>query len=205
MAPDSMTSPWRHFHPNFDFFTAGFMADAAMASFHAIRNVYGSEPLVDGKNVIDPEIGVRPPVEKTCGFHFEQSLVAHTKKHVVDKYQEEHLVLCRAWAKASNHAAFNELQNQIMEFWEDRAVLGFLSQAKISQWLSFWSKQSHHFAWYCIVEVDLSLDEEAFIPNMSMSEIVHTSMWVTQGNGRKMKIDLLDACMEDMTRSVLQQ
>jgi hypothetical protein len=80
-----------------------------------------------------------------------------------------------------------------MEFWEGGAVLGFLCQAKMSQWLSFWSKQSHHFAWYCIVELDLSLDEEAFIPNMNMSKMVHASMWVTQGNGQKVMINLLDA------------
>jgi hypothetical protein len=55
------------------------------------------------------------------------------------------------------------------------------------------------------VELDLSPDEEAFIPNMNISETVHASMWITQGNGRKVKIDLLDAYMEDMRRSVFQQ
>ena len=46
----------------------------------------------------------------------------------------------------------------------------------MSQWLSFWSKQSHYFAWYCIVDLDLFHDEEAFITNMDMLEMVNTSM-----------------------------
>jgi hypothetical protein len=83
---DFVIAPCRHSHQNFDFLTVGFMADAVMANFHAIQNVYGSEPLVNGEDVIDPETRARPSMERTCGFHFEQSLVAHTKMHVVDKY-----------------------------------------------------------------------------------------------------------------------
>jgi hypothetical protein len=47
------------------------MADVAIENVHAIRNIYGSEPLVDGEDVINPETRTRPPVERTCGFHFE--------------------------------------------------------------------------------------------------------------------------------------
>jgi hypothetical protein len=68
---DSMIAPCRHSHQNFVFLTVGFMADTAMANFHAIRNVYGNEPLVDGEDVINLETRARPPVERTCGFHFE--------------------------------------------------------------------------------------------------------------------------------------
>ena len=116
LAPNFVIGPWHQSHPNFDILSARFMADAAMANFHAIRNVYSNESFVDGEDVINLETGARPPMERTCGFYFEQSLVAHTKKHVVDKYQVEHLVLCRSWARASNCTTFNELRNQIMEF-----------------------------------------------------------------------------------------
>jgi hypothetical protein len=75
----------------------------------------------------------------------------------------------------------------------------------LRSWLAFWKKCSHHFAWYCIDELDLSLEEEAFIPTTNLSESAQSSMWVTQGNGSKVKIDLVQAVMQDMTRSILQQ
>jgi hypothetical protein len=75
-------------------------------------------------------------------------------------------------------------QPTIMDFCEDRAILGFLGNAKMNQWLSFWSKQIHHFAWYFIIKLGLFLDEEAFKPNINMYETAHPSMWITQGNKR---------------------
>jgi hypothetical protein len=41
------------------------MADAAMANFHAISNIYGSKPLLHGNDVIDPGSGARPSIKRT--------------------------------------------------------------------------------------------------------------------------------------------
>jgi hypothetical protein len=71
LIPDSPMYHSHHSHQIFDFLTTRFMANAAMANFHAIWNVYGSEPLLDEEDVIDPRIRARPPMERTCGFHFE--------------------------------------------------------------------------------------------------------------------------------------
>jgi hypothetical protein len=71
------------------------MADAAMANFNAIRAVHGSQPLLDGDGIVD-ESGDRPSVERTCYFYFEQSLVSHTRLHILLEYQADYLRLYRS-------------------------------------------------------------------------------------------------------------
>jgi hypothetical protein len=178
------------------------MANAAMANFNAIRVVYGSQSLLDGDGLVD-ESGNSPSVERTCYFHFEQSLVSHMRLHILPEYQADHLRLCRSWVKACTRVLFNEGLESIKKLWLTGALNSIVHVAKLGSWLAFWEKRSHHFAWYCIDELDLSLEEEAFIPTTNLSESAHSSMWVTQGNGPKVKIDLVQAVMQDMTRSIL--
>lgn len=92
---DSVIAPCCHSHQNFNFLIARFMADTAMANFHAIHNLYGNEPLVDGEDVINPETGTRPLVERICGFHFEQSLVAHIKSMLLTSTMRSILFFAR--------------------------------------------------------------------------------------------------------------
>jgi hypothetical protein len=71
------------------------MVNAAMANFNTIRVVYGSQPLLNGDGVVD-ESGDRPNVERTCYFQFEQSLVNHTRLHILPEYQVDDLRLCKS-------------------------------------------------------------------------------------------------------------
>jgi hypothetical protein len=43
------------------------------------------------------------------------------------------------------------------------------------------------------------------VPTTNLVKSVHSSMWVSAGNGCKVKIDLYTATMDDMVRFVLQQ
>jgi hypothetical protein len=99
--------------------------------------------------------------------------------------------------KARTWALFNEGLESIKKLWLTGALNSTVHIAKLGSWLAFWEKHSHHFAWYCIDELDLSLEEEAFIPTTNLSESAHSSMWVIQGNGPKVKIDLVHAVIYD--------
>jgi hypothetical protein len=144
------------------------MVDAAMANFNSIRVVYGSQPLLDGDGVVDKS-GDRPSVERTCYFHFEQSLVSHTRLYILPEYQADHLRLCRSWVKARTKALFNEGLESTKKLWLTGALNFTVHVAKVGNWLAFWEKRSHHFTWYYIDELDLSLEEEAFIPTTNLS------------------------------------
>jgi hypothetical protein len=156
--------------------------DAAMANFNAIRAVYWSQPLLDRDGVVD-ESGDRPSVEWTYYFHFKQSLVSHTRLHILLEYQADHLRLYTSWVKARTRALFNKGLESIKKLWLIVALSSSVHVVKLGNWLAFWEKHSHYFQWYCIDELDLSLKEEAFIPTTNFLESAHSSMWMTKGNG----------------------
>jgi hypothetical protein len=130
-----------------------------------------------------------------CYFHFKQSLVSHTRLHILPEYQADHLRLYRSWVKARTRALFNKRLENIKKLWLTVVLNSSIHVAKLGSWLVFWEKHSHHFEWYCIDELDLSLEEEAFISTINLLESVHSFMWMTQGNGPKVKIDLVQANM----------
>jgi hypothetical protein len=95
-------------------------------------------------------------------FHFKQSLVSHTRLHILPEYQADHLRLCRSWMKAHTRALFNEGLESIKKLWLMAGLNSSVHVAELGSWLAFWQKHRHHFTWYCIDELDMSLEEEAF-------------------------------------------
>ena len=70
----------------------GFMADSAQANWNAVRIVYGrGDPAVRMENR-----------ERTCLFHWTQSLEKHTKADIRGDLQEQHRVLCKQYKNASS-------------------------------------------------------------------------------------------------------
>ena len=74
-----------HEPPNF----VGFMSDEAGANWLAIRAVYngGRHNVMEGR-------------ERSCLFHWEQSLQKHTKKHIIAERQMHHIEIYEAWCLA---------------------------------------------------------------------------------------------------------
>ena len=68
----------------------GFMADSAQANWNAVRIIYGSG---------DPKIPMEGR-ERTCYFHWAQSLEKHTKQYIVHELQDQHKKLCMQYKDA---------------------------------------------------------------------------------------------------------
>jgi hypothetical protein len=66
----------------------GFMADGAQANWNAVRAVYGG-----GQTMTDKE--------RTCLFHYVQSMIKYTEKWIADEFQEQHKSLCKQYRDAS--------------------------------------------------------------------------------------------------------
>ena len=65
----------------------GFMADSAQANWNAVQIVYGGG---------DPTVPMEE-WERTCLFHWMQSLEKHTKADIRGDLQEQHRQLCKQW------------------------------------------------------------------------------------------------------------
>jgi hypothetical protein len=70
----------------------GFMADSAQANWNAIRVIYGSG---------DATIPMKDQ-ERTCLFHWAQSLEKHTKAKIHADLQHQHRQLCRQYKNATS-------------------------------------------------------------------------------------------------------
>ena len=68
----------------------GFMASSAQANLNAVRVVYGSE---------DPKVPTKGR-ERTCFFHWTQSLEKHTKEFITHDLQDQPSRLCLQYCNA---------------------------------------------------------------------------------------------------------
>lgn len=104
----------------------GFMADEAAANWRAVRIVYNGGP----ENVMEGR-------ERSCLFHWEQSLHIHTKQLVLKNFQDEHKKLCESWRCARSEEEATTLYRRIRAWW----ATGKVSDINIPQlecWLSWW-------------------------------------------------------------------
>ena len=62
----------------------GFMANEAHANWKAVRQVFNNGIPLEGH-------------ERSCLFHWTDSLNKHTTKYVVQVFEEEHKQLCTQW------------------------------------------------------------------------------------------------------------
>lgn len=86
-------------------------ADEAQANWRAVRTIFNGGP----ENVM---VGR----ERSCSFHWEQSMQHHAKKYIPSHSQEEFKSRCRAWKAApSEEAAEQELENLWTWLQEDHA------------------------------------------------------------------------------------
>lgn len=116
----------------------GFMADEAQANWRAVRTVFNQGP----DNVLVGQ-------ERSCSFHWEQSMQQHAKKCIPPHSQEEFKLRCRQWKSApSEEAAELELDN--LRRWLRN---GHADKTKISileTWLVWWHARVAHWGEYMV-------------------------------------------------------
>src|SRR5450631_2510022 len=135
----------------------GFMADSAQANWNVVRIIYGSgdasEKMVDR--------------ERTCLFHWTQSLEKHTKADIRQDLQYQHRILCQQYKNAKSMAEAETKYLAIRAWWMSSGAATEQGLSRLELWLAFW-----HFRyrqWGGFMEL-VSL----YLPNLSC--IVH-SLW----------------------------
>ena len=122
---DNLGYPKPHF--------AGFMADEAGANWNAIRTVYNGGP----ENIL---VGR----ERSCLFHWEQSLQKHTKKYVLPAYRRKHVELCEKWRLAETEEHGQLQASSIQNWWTKGCVLPENIKA-MKRWFDWWKFRILHW------------------------------------------------------------
>lgn len=111
----------------------GFMADEAQANWSAIRFVYngGYDNIMHGR-------------ERSCLFHWEQSLHAHTTKYVLKDHQNEHKSMCEKWRLSDTMDAAKVQCRLIRQWWRTGKVKDCNLPA-MDSWMSWWDVRIAHW------------------------------------------------------------
>jgi hypothetical protein len=116
----------RHGVPETQF--KGFMADSAQANWNAVRMVYGSgDILVPMKDR-----------ERTCLFHWTQSMEKHTKADIHFDLQDQHRVLCKQYKNTSSPKESKARYLAIRACWLSSSATTEEGLHRLELWLSFW-------------------------------------------------------------------
>ena len=106
----------------------GFMADSAQANWNAVRIIYGSgdasEKMVDR--------------ERTCLFHWTQSLEKHTKADIRQDLQSQHRRLCQQYKNAKSMEEAETKYLAIRAWWMSSGAATEQALPRLELWLAFW-------------------------------------------------------------------
>lgn len=106
----------------------GFMADSAQANWNAVREIYGS-----GDYTVPME-----GRERTCLFHWAQSLEQHTKKYIVHDLQAQNRRLCTQYKDANSLADAETRFMAIRAWWASSGATSETGLSSLTHWLAFW-------------------------------------------------------------------
>ncbi len=106
----------------------GFMADSAQANWNAVRIIYGSG---------DPKVHMEGH-ERTCYFHWTQSLEKHTKQYIVHELQDQHRHLCKQYKDARTMAEAETRYWAIRAWWASAQATSEVGLGHLEHWLAFW-------------------------------------------------------------------
>ena len=114
---------------------AGFMVDSAQANFNAVRVVFGS----GDKSV--PMVGK----EKTCQFHWSQTLDRHTKQFIKPELQEVHKRLCHEYRLCKTRDEVDSAMEAIRAWWFSSGAVSESGLKELNDWLNFWHFRFHQW------------------------------------------------------------
>src|ERR1700738_5149125 len=138
-------------HPTF----IGFMADNAQANWNAVRIVYGSG---------DPKVPMEGH-ERTCFFHWKQSLEKHTKAYIKHEVQDQHRHLCLQYRNASSMQEAETRYLAIKAWWASSNCTSEDGLKHLQLWLAFW--HFRYLQWGGFMELVHLLFVSLFFPACS--------------------------------------
>jgi len=104
------------------------MADSAQANWNAMRIVYGLG-----------EIGIlMENQERTCLFHWTQSMENHTKSDIQADLQDQYKLLCKQYKNAISPAESEDRYLAIKAWWLSSGAPTKGGLRSLELWLSFW-------------------------------------------------------------------
>jgi hypothetical protein len=106
----------------------GFMADSAQANWNAVRIMYGSG---------DPKTPMKDR-ERTCLFHWTQSLEKHTKADIRPDLQAQHRLLCKQYKNAKSLEEAEMKYLAIRSWWLSSGATTNEGLVRLDLWLAFW-------------------------------------------------------------------
>ena len=127
----------------------GFMADSVQANWNAVRIVYGGG---------DPKVAMLGH-ERTCYFHWSQSLEKHTKQFIKHDLQDQHRHLCLQYRNAISMDEAETRYLAIRAWWSSSEATSEIGLKHLELWLAFW-----HFRyrqWGGFMEL-VSIDQSDF-------------------------------------------
>ncbi|MCO5593623.1 hypothetical protein L7F22_047638 [Adiantum nelumboides] len=107
---------------------AGFMADEAQANWLAVHTIFNK-----GKR------NVMMFKERSCSFHWEKSMLEHTRVCIKPQFQEEHKDLCRRWRDAQSEVSAESAKDKLVTFWSLRHAHE-IELHSLETWLSWWER-----------------------------------------------------------------
>jgi hypothetical protein len=106
----------------------GFMANSAQANWNAVRVIYGSG---------DASIPMKDQ-ERTCLFHWAQSLEKHMKADIRADLQHQHRQLCRQYKNAASASESETRYLAIRAWWLSSGATSEEGLGRLELWLAFW-------------------------------------------------------------------
>ena len=104
------------------------MADSAQANWNVVRIIYGSGDA--SKKMVDRE--------RTCSFHWTQSLEKHTKADIRQELQSQHQRLCQQYKNAKSMEEAETKYLEIRAWWMSSDVATEQMLPRLELWLTFW-------------------------------------------------------------------
>ena len=117
------------------------MADSAQANWNAVRVVYGSG---------DPKVPIEGR-ERTCYFHWTQSLEKHTKQYVKHDLQDQHKRLYLQYRNAQSMDEAEARYLAIKAWWVSSNCTSDDGFRHLDLWLAFW--HFHYRQWGGFMEL----------------------------------------------------
>lgn len=111
--------------------------------------VYGDDPNI-------PMIGK----ERSCLFHFMDSVRKRTEKNIKVESRNDHIALCLQWRNSIDKEGADAVYNQIVSWWK----LGHAYESclkELESWLAWWKNRIHRWGKF-VVTVTLLFDTELF-------------------------------------------
>lgn len=116
----------------------GFMADEAQANWNAVRIVYG-------EGIDTPMIGK----ERSCLFHFMDSVNKHTQKHIKQSSRDEHIAMCLQWRNAITQGDADSIYNKITAWWKIGNAYD-TSYNELESWMAWWKNRIHRWGKFIV-------------------------------------------------------